>query len=88
LLDEFRPDLVSQSPNLAFADLDVRHSDGIGGIAKRGEASSGGDDSFEDRGTVSVLIESQSRPQGGKSPVGNRDSERCVRPVGRWPPER
>jgi hypothetical protein len=47
LFDEFRSNLVSQPPNLARADIDAPHSDGIGGIAERGESSGGGDDAFE-----------------------------------------
>lgn len=40
--------------------------DGIGGVAERGEAGGGGDDSLDDGATVAVLIQAQRPPQEEK----------------------
>lgn len=69
LLNQFLTDLVGQASDLAFADADARHSDGVGGLAERGEAGNSGDDALDDRGTVAVLIAPQGSPWGGKVPA-------------------
>ena len=80
--DEFRPHLVSQSPDLTLTDVDPGHLDGIGGVTERGESRGRGDDTLDHGRTVAVLIQTQWYPQGGKSPGGSRDSEPPARPAG------
>ena len=65
--DQFLAHFVRQSPNLTFADVDLRHLDRISGIAKRGKSRGGGDDLFDNGGTVGVLIEAQRHPLTAKA---------------------
>jgi len=79
--DQLVTDPVGQPSHLRFAQSDVGHPHGGGGIGEGREAGGGGDDAFEDGRTDGVLIQAEGRAEGGKSPAGRRGSGRPVRPA-------
>ncbi|VTR94200.1 unnamed protein product [Gemmata massiliana] len=81
--NEFRSDLVSQPPNLAFANHAPRHLDSRSGIAKRGKSSGRSDDAFDGGGAGAVLVEPQSHAQSGEKSRRQSGTGRCAYPVGR-----
>lgn len=72
--------------HLARQGADVLRGEGqagqrqrVGGVGERAQPARGFGDQTPGGGTVGVVIETQERPLGGKSPADRRDSDRPVR---------
>ena len=83
LLCQFGADLVSQATNVAGADAGAaEQTQGQCRLLEGLELGGQLNDLPEPSGAVTVLVQTQRRPEGGKSPAGRWDSDRRVRCVG------
>jgi hypothetical protein len=84
---QFGADFLGQAADLTRADVQAAgHAQGLGRLCKGVELGSEFDDLAQQGGAITVPVQAESRPQGGKSPGGSRDSgtqARWLAPGGR-----